>query len=76
MRGGESDILHRMKYSFYATVLYVLLSNPITYSFTQSMFQGSLLIVQHGIPTAVGYLFHTVLFFLLFFSVLVFPKTF
>ena len=75
MRGGESDILHRMKYSFYATVLYVLLSNPITYSFTQSMFQGSLHIVQNGIPTAVGYLFHTVLFFLLFFSVLVFPKT-
>jgi hypothetical protein len=76
MRGGESDVLHRMKYSFYATVLYMLLSNPITYSFTQSIFHGSLDIVQNSVPTAVGYFFHSVLFFLLFFSVLLFPKTF
>jgi hypothetical protein len=74
MRDGTNDVLHRIKYSFYSTLVYILVSNPITYHFTQTLFQGSLSIIQNGVPTTVGYCFHIVLFFLVMLGILMFPK--
>jgi hypothetical protein len=75
MKVGTSDIIHRLKYSFYATLVFILISNPNTYSFTNSLFQGTLFIVQNDVPTAVGYLLHSILFFLCLSAIFMFPKT-
>jgi len=74
MRGGQLEFLTRVKYAFYATLIFILVTNPITTIFTQSLFQGSLILLHNNILTSVGILFHIVLFFLLFLSVMMFTR--
>lgn len=70
----ELEFLRRVKYSFYATLIFILVTNPMTYRFTQTMFQGSLTVLQNGIPTASGYFLHVALFFIITLAVMMFPK--
>ena len=63
----------RVKYSFYSTLVFLLLTNPLTYAFTQSMFQG-VVMVKSGVLTSTGYFFHAFLFFLTILGIMMFPK--
>jgi hypothetical protein len=70
----STDFWKRVKYSFYATLIFLLLTNPMTYRFTQTMFQGLFTVIQNGIPTPSGYFLHGLLFFLITLAVMMFPK--
>jgi hypothetical protein len=74
MRSTHQEFWKRVKYSFYSTLLFILITNPVTYRFTQTMMQGSLTILQDGIPTPVGYVFHSVFFFLTILSTMMILK--
>lgn len=63
----------RVKYSFYSTLVFLLLTNPMTYAFTQSMFQG-IDIIKNDILTSTGYFFHAFLFFLTILGIMMFPR--
>jgi len=68
------NIIQRLKYSFYGTLVFILISNPITYAFTNSLFQGTLFIIQNNVPTSIGYLVHSILFFLCLSAIFMIPK--
>jgi hypothetical protein len=70
----ELDFWRRVKYSFYATLVFILVTNPMTYRFTQTMFQGAFTILQNGVPTTTGYYLHAFLFFLIVLAIMMFPK--
>ena len=74
MSSSDLDFWRRVKYSFYSTLVFILITNPMTYLFTQSIFKGALTIVQNGVPTATGYFLHAGLFFLVILSIMQFPK--
>ncbi len=74
MSGRDLDFWKRVKYSFYSTLVFLLFTNPMTYSFTQSMFKGILTIEQGGVPTPTGYFVHGFLFFLTILGLMMFPK--
>ena len=63
----------RVKYSFYSTLVFLILTNPMTYTFTQSMLQG-IPIVRNGILTSTGYFLHGFLFFCMILGLMMFPK--
>ena len=63
----------RVKYSFYSTLVFLILTNPLTYAFTQSMFQG-VTFVRNGVLTSTGYYFHAFLFFLTILGIMMFPR--
>lgn len=64
----------RVKYSFYSTLVFLILTNPITYAFTTSMMQGTFTVARNGTPTTNGYFFHGFLFFLVILGLMMFPK--
>jgi hypothetical protein len=70
----ELEFWRRVKYSFYATLIFILVTNPMTYRFTQTMFQGTFTVIQNGILTPTGYFIHVIIFFLITLSVMMFPK--
>lgn len=70
----ELEFWRRVKYSFYATLIFILVTNPMTYRFTQTMFQGALIILQNGNLTPAGYFLHVGLFFLITLAIMMFPK--
>lgn len=63
MDGRELDFWKRIKYSFYATLVFLLITNPMTYHFIQTMFQGTDV-----------YLLQGVLFFGIVFSIMMYPN--
>lgn len=71
--GVDITFWKRVKYSFYSTLVFLILTNPMTYTFTQSMFQGVVL-VKDGVPTSTGYFFNGFLFFLTILGLMMFPK--
>jgi hypothetical protein len=68
------EFWRRVKYSFYGTLVFLLITNPMTYRFTQAMFQGSFNVLQGVVPTPAGYFLHAVLFFLLTLAIMMFPR--
>lgn len=61
------------KYSFYGTLLFFIVSNPETYKLVNMIGLGKLG-DGAGCPNVGGLLLHTVVFFLLVFGVMFFPK--
>jgi hypothetical protein len=59
MRGSELDFWRKVKLSFYATLVFLLITNPITYRFTQAIFQG---VEGYGLYLIQGLLFFCVVF--------------
>ena len=75
VEGGASlDVWKRVKYSFYATLVYILLTNPMTYDFTNSIAQGLLTVLRNGHVTIAGYILHSVLFFFTILAIMMFPR--
>ncbi len=74
MPSNDLDFWRRVKYSFYSTLVFILITNPMTFLFTQSIFKGALTILQNGVPTAAGYFLHAGLFFFVILGIMQFPK--
>jgi hypothetical protein len=68
----EINIGLKAKYSFYSALVFFLIGNPETYKFTQAIFGTTA--DRDGSPTSFGFFFHTFLFFLTVFALMMFPK--
>lgn len=61
----------KAKFSLYSALIFFLVANPVTFRFTNSLIGG---IAVNGCPTAFGFLLHTVVFFLISFAIMFFPR--
>lgn len=62
----------KAKFSLYSALIFFLVANPITYRFTNGLIGG--VSDSAGCPTAFGFILHTVVFFLLSFAIMFFPR--
>ena len=64
-----------IKYSFFSTLMFFLLSNDNTYRFVDNLSSGfGLNIANDGCPTELGISVHTIVFFLIKFALMHLPK--
>jgi hypothetical protein len=65
----------KAKYSFYSTLIFFLIASPETYKMTEK-FLGRFFFIadSNGAPSPMGFFFHTVLFFLVLWGAMLFPK--
>jgi len=65
----------KAKYSMYTTLVFFLVANPETYKLLQK-FLGSWIDIASpgGCPTPTGFFLHTALFFVLLWSLMLFPR--
>ena len=65
----------KAKYAMYTTFIFFFVANPETYKLMQK-FLGSWITVasEGGCPTPAGFFFHTALFFILLWSIMLFPR--
>ena len=65
----------KAKYSAYTTLIFFLIANPETYKLLQK-FLGSWVDIasEGGCPTPTGFFIHTLLFFIVLWSMMLFPK--
>ncbi len=61
----NQDFWKRVKYSFYATLIFLIVTNPITHNLTSKL--------TRGIPSA-AYIVHAALFFALSLATMMIPK--
>jgi hypothetical protein len=69
------NVALKAKYAFYSTLVFFLIANPETFKLTQRFF-GSLLTFasDSGCPTAYGFFGHSLLFFLVLWGMMLFPR--
>jgi len=71
----EINIALKAKYAFYSTLIFFLIANPETYILTQGFFGRFFTIAgTSGCPTSLGFFFHTILFFLALWGIMLFPR--
>ena len=69
------NIALKAKYSFYSTLVFFLVANPETYKTLQKLFGGVITIAsESGCPTPFGLFLHTLIFFCVIFSLMMFPR--
>lgn len=67
----------KAKYAIYSALVFFVIANPETYRATQSVFGSFLSIADTaGHPTPFGFFFHTFLFFLVLWGLMLFPRDF
>jgi hypothetical protein len=65
----------KAKYSAYTALVFFLVANPETYKIMQKFLGGFMTIASEGgCPTPAGFFLHTGLFFLLLWSIMLFPR--
>ena len=65
----------KAKYAFYSTLIFFLVANPETFKMTQRVFGWAFGIADSGgCPTAIGFFFHTAIFFTVLWGDMLFPK--
>jgi hypothetical protein len=65
----------KAKYAFYSTLIFFLIANPETFRMTQMVFGWIFTVADNGgCPTAIGFFFHSALFFLVLWGAMLFPK--
>ena len=65
----------KAKYSFYSTLVFFLVANPETFKLTQRVFGGFLPVASsQGAPTPSGFFLHTLVFFLVLWGLMMFPR--
>lgn len=71
----EINIVLKAKYAFYSTLIFFLIANPETFKLTQQTF-GKLFTIasDSGCPSALGFFFHSFLFFLVLWGIMLFPR--
>ena len=62
-----------LKYSFYATLLFFIITNTEIYKFV-GMLTNNKSANNEGCPTTLGFIIHSVVFFFVVFGVMFFPK--
>jgi hypothetical protein len=65
----------KLKYSFYSALVFFLVANPETYMLSQT-FLGFLFPISSssGCPTTTGFFLHTLVFFIVMFAMMMFPR--
>jgi hypothetical protein len=72
---AELNLALKAKYSFYSTLIFFLIANPETYKLMQQLLGRFLTIAtDSGCPTPVGFFLHTILFFLVLWGLMLFPR--
>lgn len=65
----------KAKYSFYSTLVFFLVANPETFKLTQRLLGGVLTVASEGgCPTAYGFFLHSLVFFLILWGMMLFPR--
>ena len=65
----------KAKYSFYSTLVFFLVANPETFKLTQRLLGGFITLASDsGCPTAYGFFIHSLLFFLILWGMMLFPR--
>lgn len=64
----------KAKYSFYSALVFFLIANPETYKITQLVFGWIVVTSVDGCPTPGGLFLHSILFFLIFLGLMLFPR--
>lgn len=71
------NIALKAKYALYSALVFFVVANPETYRVTQSVFGRFFNIADlAGHPTPIGFFFHTFVFFLLLWGMMLFPRDF
>lgn len=71
------NVALKAKYAMYSALVFFVIANPETYRVTQSVFGRFLDIADSvGHPSPFGFFFHTFLFFLLLWALMLFPRDF
>jgi len=69
------NVALKAKYAFYSTLIFFLIANPETFKMTQKAIGRIFSVADNsGSPTALGFFFHTALFFLVLWGAMLFPK--
>lgn len=66
------NYLLKSKYAAYSALVFFLFANPYTYHLTQGFFGFLFPIAVHDCPTIYGIFFHTFLFFLTMFGMMIY----
>lgn len=65
----------KAKYAFYATLIFFLVASPETYKMTQNTLGWIFAIADSGgAPTPLGFFLHTIIFFLVLWGAMLFPR--
>jgi hypothetical protein len=69
------NVALKAKYAFYSTLVFFLIANPETFKLTQRFFGSFLTLAsESGCPTAYGFFTHSLLFFLVLWGMMLFPR--
>jgi hypothetical protein len=65
----------KAKYAFYSTLVFFLVANPETFKLTQRLLGGFITMASEGgCPTAYGFFGHALLFFMILWGMMLFPR--
>jgi hypothetical protein len=65
----------KAKYAFYSALVFFLVANPETFKMTERVLGWIFTIADiGGCPTAAGFFFHTIIFFLVLWGIMLFPR--
>lgn len=71
----HTNIALKAKYAFYSTLIFFLISNPETYKLTQQILGHIFHIASDsGCPSPVGFFFHSFIFFIVLWGIMLFPR--
>ncbi len=75
VRSSGINYALKAKYAAYTTLVFFLIANPETYKIMQK-FLGSLVTIasEGGCPTPSGFFLHSALFFIVLWSLMLFPR--
>ena len=75
VRSSGINYALKAKYAAYTTLVFFLIANPETYKMMQK-FLGSLVTIasEGGCPTPAGFFIHSALFFVVLWSIMLFPR--
>jgi hypothetical protein len=69
------NVALKAKYAFYSTLVFFLVANPETLKLTQRLLGGFITLAsESGCPTAYGFFSHSLLFFLILWGMMLFPR--
>lgn len=72
---GVKDAGLKAKYSFYSTLVFFLVANPLTFQVMQKLLGGIVTIASSGgCPTPAGLLIHSIVFFCILYLIMSFPS--
>jgi hypothetical protein len=64
----------KAKYAAYTTLVFFLVANPETYKLIQKLVGSVVTVANDGCPTPSGFFIHTGLFFIILWSLMLFPR--